>query len=50
MDFNNVIVQDENTDNDSDNESTQFPESPLWGEVSGKARFNYSPPFKISYN
>ena len=49
MDFNNVIVQDENTDNDSNNDSTQFPESPLWGEVSGKERFNYSPPFKISY-
>ena len=42
-------MQDENTDNDSDNDSTQLPESPLWGEVSGMARFNYSPSFKISY-
>lgn len=33
MDFSNVIVQDENTDNDSDNDSTQLPESPLWGEI-----------------
>ena len=45
MDFRNVIVQDENIDNDS----SQLPESPLWGEVSGRVRFNYSPPFKISY-
>ena len=49
MEFNNVIVQDEKTYNDSDNDSTQLVESPLSGEVSGRARFNYSPPFKISY-
>ena len=49
MDFSNVIVQDKNIDNDSDNDSTQFLETPLWGEVNGRASFNYSPPFKISY-
>ena len=42
-------MQDENTYNDSDNDSTQFHESPLWGEVSGRERFNYSPSFNISY-
>ena len=42
-------MQDENTNNDSNNDSTQLPESPLWGEVSSMARFNYSPSFKISY-
>lgn len=33
MDFSNVITHDENTDNALDNDSTQLPESPLWGEI-----------------
>lgn len=33
MDFSNVVVHDENSDNDLDNDSVQLPESPLWGEI-----------------
>ncbi|KAH9317301.1 hypothetical protein KI387_019070, partial [Taxus chinensis] len=33
MDFSNVIVQEESTDDDLENASAQLSESPLWGET-----------------
>eukprot|EP01018_Ginkgo_biloba_P035457 Gb_13184 [translate_table: standard] len=33
MDFNNIIVQEESTETDSDNDSAQRSDSPLWNEI-----------------